>query len=53
MVPCHALDPRAEQLAAAAAALSPAAAAALAAAPLEPLYLAAPFITRSKRPVFA
>ena len=45
--------PRAEILAAAAAGLSGSAVARLAALPVEPIYLSAPFVTVSKQPVFA
>ena len=45
--------PRAEILAAAAAALSQSTVDRLAAVPVEPIYLSAPFITVSKQPVFA
>ena len=46
-------NPRAEFLAAAAAGLSESAVARLAAQPVEPIYLSAPFVTVSKQPVFA
>ena len=51
---CHATpaDPRAEILAADAAGLSESAVARLAAQPVEPIYLSAPFVTVSKLPVF-
>jgi tRNA threonylcarbamoyladenosine biosynthesis protein TsaB len=45
--------PKAELLAAAAAGLSEEAVARLAAQPVEPIYLTAPFVTVSKQPVFA
>ena len=45
--------PKAELLAAAAAGLSEQAIARLAAQPVEPVYLSAPFVTMSKQPVFA
>ena len=45
--------PRAEMLAEAAAGLSESAVARLAAQPVEPIYLSAPFVTVSKQPVFA
>jgi tRNA threonylcarbamoyl adenosine modification protein YeaZ len=52
---CHATVtfPRAELLAAAAAGLSESTVEALAAQPVEPLYLSAPFVTVSRKPVFA